>query len=249
MNILVCLSNVPDTASKIKISKDGTKIDSEGLQFVINPNDEFGLTRAIQLKEVIGATLTAVCVGEKPTDQILRKALAIGVDRAIRVNASPTDSLFTSKQIENIFKNGNFDCVIAGKESIDYNGGCVAAMLSARLNIPYVNNCISMEINGNKARCIREINGEKETLSVQIPFVMSSQKGLVEKKDLKIPNMRGIMQARQKTIEVIEATAHTLTHSIKKYGPLPQKEPVELIASDEIDKLVSVLNKKGKIFQ
>ena len=190
MKILVCISHVPDTTSKINFINDDKEFDTNGVQFVINPNDEFGLTRAIWFKEKQGAHITVANVGGNDTEATIRKALAIGADEAIRVNANPTDGAFVAEQLATVVKNGNYDLVICGKESLDYNGGMVPGMLAAHLGYNFVNSCIGLEIDGGNAKVTREIDGGKETLSCATPLVVGGQKGIVEEKDLKIPNMR-----------------------------------------------------------
>ena len=165
MKILVCISNVPDTTSKINFSADQTAFDPSGVQFVINPNDEFGLTRAMWFKEKQGATVHVATVGASGVESTLRKALAIGADEAIRIDAEPTDGSFVAHQLAAVVRSGEYNLIIAGRESIDYNGGMVPGMLSALLNINFVNTCVGLEIEGEKATAIREIDGGKETSS------------------------------------------------------------------------------------
>ena len=200
MKILVCISHVPDTTSKINFTDNDTKFDANGVQFVINPYDEFSLTRAMWFKEKQGATVTVVNVGNASTEPTLRKALAIGADDAIRVNAEVVDGFFVATQLAEVVKNGNFDLVLAGRESIDYNGGMVPGMLATILGYNFVNGCIGLEVEGNSATISREIDGGSEKISADLPLVIGGQKGIVEEKDLRIPNMRGIMMARKKPL-------------------------------------------------
>ena len=204
MKILVCISHVPDTTSKINFTENDTKFDANGVQFVINPYDEFSLTRAMWFKEKQGATVTVVNVGNATTEPTLRKALAIGADDAIRVNTEALDGFFVAKQIAEVVKNGDYDLVLAGRESIDYNGGMVPGMLASILDFNFVNGCIGLEIDGDAATASREIDGGNEKISTNLPLIIAGQKGLVEEKDLRIPNMRGIMMARKKPLSVIE---------------------------------------------
>ena len=247
MKILVCISNVPDTTSKINFTNADTEFDTNGVQFVINPNDEFGLTRAVWFKEQQGATVTVVNVGLADSEATLRKALAIGADDAIRVNANPTDGSFVAKQLSEVAKQGNYDLIIAGKESLDYNGGMVPGMLSALLDYNFVNSCINLTVEGSNAKAIREIDGGKETLSATLPLVVGGQKGLVEEKDLRIPNMRGIMQARTKAITVVEPTNNeTATKAIKFEKPAA-KSAVKLVSPDNLDELINLLHNEAKV--
>lgn len=247
MKILVCISHVPDTTSKINFTNGDSEFDTNGVQFVINPNDEFGLTRAIWFKEKQGANVTVVNVGGTDAEATLRKALAIGADEAIRVNATPTDGFFVAKQLAEVVKNGGYDLVIAGKESLDYNGGMVPGMLAALLGHDFINSCISLEVEGSNAKAVREIDGGKETLSATLPIVIGGQKGLVEEKDLKIPNMRGIMMARQKQLTVLEPVdANSNTKAVKFEKPAP-KSAVKLISPDNLDELVNLLHNEAKV--
>ena len=247
MKILVCISHVPDTTSKINFTENDTKFDTNGVQYVINPNDEFGLTRAMWFKEKQGANVTVVNVGGAETEPTLRKALAIGADAAIRVNTVATDGFSVAKQLAHVVKEGGYDLVIAGRESIDYNGGMVPGMLAALTNANFVNNCISLDIDGTQVKAVREIDRGKEILSTSLPLVIGGQKGLVEESELRIPNMRGIMMARQKPLTVldpIEATNET--SSIKFEKPAP-KGAVKLVSPDNLDELINLLHNEAKV--
>ena len=247
MKILVCISHVPDTTAKINFTNGDSEFDANGVQFVINPNDEFGLTRAIWFKEKAGATVTVVNVGGTDAEATLRKALAIGADEAIRVNAAPTDGFFVAKQLAEVVKNGGYDLVIAGKESLDYNGGMVPGMLAGLTGYDFVNGCISLEVDGETVKAVREIDGGKETLSAKLPLVIGGQKGLVEEKDLRIPNMRGIMQARTKALTLLEPVAASSTTKAVKFEKPAPKSAVKLISPDNLDELVSLLHNEAKV--
>lgn len=247
MKILVCISNVPDTTSKINFTNGDTEFDTNGVQFVINPNDEFGLTRAVWFKEQQSATVTVVNVGLADSEATLRKALAIGADEAIRINANPTDGMFVAKQLAEVAKQGNYDLIIAGKESLDYNGGMVPGMLSAFLGYNFINSCIDLTVEGSNAKALREIDGGKETLSATLPLVIGGQKGLVEEKDLRIPNMRGIMQARTKAITVVEPTNNDTATKAVKFEKPAAKSAVKLVNADNLDELVNLLHNEAKV--
>ena len=245
MKILVCISNVPDTTSKINFTDGDTKFDTNGVQFVINPNDEFGLTRAMWFKEKQGATVHIATVGEASVEPTMRKALAIGADEGIRINTMPTDGYSVAEQLAAVVKDGAYDLVIAGRESIDYNGGMVPGILATMLGMNFVNTCISLEIEGDKATAIREIDGGKETVETTLPLVIGGQKGLVEESDLKIPNMRGIMMARKKALNVIEPIDTTkATKDVSFDKPAP-KGQVKLVNS--VDELVDLLHNEAKV--
>jgi electron transfer flavoprotein beta subunit len=247
MKILVCISHVPDTTSKINFVNGDTEFDTNGVQYVINPNDEFGLTRAVWFQEQQAANVTVVNVGGPDTEPTLRKALAIGANEAIRVNASPTDGFFVAKQLAEVAKNGNYDLIICGKESLDYNGGMVPGMLATLLEANFVNSCIDLKVEGTTAKAIREIDGGKETVSTSLPLIIGGQKGLVEEKDLRIPNMRGIMTARTKVLTVLEpVSADVKTKAIKFEKPAP-KSAVKLISLDNLDELINLLHNEAKV--
>ena len=247
MKILVCISHVPDTTSKINFTDNNATFDPTGVQFVINPYDEFALTRAMWFKEKQDASVTVINVGNASTEPTLRKSLAIGADEAIRVNAEATDGFFVAKQIAEVAKNGNYDLILAGKESIDYNGGMVPGMIASILDYDVVTACIGLEIDGSSATIIREIDGGKETLSGSLPLVIGGQKGLVEEKDLRIPNMRGIMTARKKPLTVVESIAFQNTTTSTNFEKPVPKGACTMITSDNVDELVSLLHEEAKV--
>ncbi|WP_425656433.1 electron transfer flavoprotein subunit beta/FixA family protein [Tenacibaculum ascidiaceicola] len=245
MKILVCISHVPDTTSKINFTDNDTKFDTNGVQYVINPYDEFSLTRAMWFKEKQGASVTVVNVGGASTEPTLRKALAIGADDAIRVNAEPTDGFMVAKELAEVVKNGGYDLVLAGKESADYNGQMVPGMLASLLDFNFVNGCVGVEVDGTNATLDREIDGGEEKVSSTLPMVIAGQKGIVEEKDLRIPNMRGIMMARKKPLNVVEPTgaaAATATQNFEKPAP---KGAVKLV--DNVDDLIDLLHNEAKV--
>jgi electron transfer flavoprotein beta subunit len=247
MKILVCISHVPDTTSKINFTNGDSEFDTNGVQYVINPNDEFGLTRAIWFQEQQGATVTVVNVGGPDTEPTLRKALAIGANEAIRVNANPTDGMFVAKQLAEVIKTGGYDLVIAGKESLDYNGGMVPGMIAGLLGMNFVNSCTELTIDGTIAKDSREIDGGKEIVSTTLPLIVGGQKGLVEEKDLRIPNMRGIMTARTKALTILEPIgAENATKAIKFEKPAA-KQAVKLVSADNLDELINLLHNEAKV--
>ncbi|QZK89403.1 electron transfer flavoprotein subunit beta/FixA family protein [Flavobacterium sp. CHNK8] len=247
MKILVCISHVPDTTSKINFVNGDSEFDTNGVQYVINPNDEFGLTRAIWFQEQQGATVTVVNVGGPDTEPTLRKALAIGANQAIRVNATPTDGFFVAKQLAEVIKNGGYDIVIAGKESLDYNGGMVPGMIAGILGYNFLNSCTNLTVDGTAVKAVREIDGGKETVATTLPLIIGGQKGLVEEKDLRIPNMRGIMTARTKALTILEPVDATVnTKAVKFEKPAP-KSAVKLVSADNLDELINLLHNEAKV--
>ncbi|CAM1369697.1 Electron transfer flavoprotein subunit alpha [Tenacibaculum soleae] len=244
MKILVCISHVPDTTSKINFTDNDTKFDTNGVQYVINPYDEFSLTRAMWFKEKQGASVTVVNVGSASTEPTLRKALAIGADDAIRVNAEPTDGFMVAKELAEVVKNGGYDLVLAGKESADYNGQMVPGMLASLVDFNFVNACVSVEVDGTNVTLDREIDGGEEKVSSVLPMVIAGQKGMVEEKDLRIPNMRGIMMARKKPLAVVEPTGVTASTSTQNFEKPDEKGAVKLV--DNVDALIDLLHNEAK---
>ncbi len=247
MKILVCISHVPDTTSKINFTEGNTKFDTNSVQFVINPNDEFGLTRAMWFKEKQGASVTVINVGGPDTEPTLRKALAIGADAAIRVNTPATDGFSVARQLAKVVEDGSYDLVIAGRESIDYNGGMVPGMIAGLTNANFVNTCISLDIDGTTATATREIDGGKETVTTSLPLVIGGQKGLVEESDLRIPNMRGIMMARKKPLTVLEPITTTPETSSVTFEKPAEKGAVKLVDPGDLDTLVDLLHNEAKV--
>lgn len=247
MKILVCVSSVPDTTSKINFTADKSSFDKNGIQWVINPLDEFALTKAVNLQTSLGATVTVLNVGSAETEAVIRKTLAIGANDAIRVNVEPKDSFSTAKEIAAIAQNGGYDLVLCGKESIDYNGGSVPAMVAQLLDQPFVNAAVGLEINGAEATAVREVEGGKETVSVKLPAVIAGQKGLVDEKELIIPNMRGIMTARTKPLNVVEATSNETKVSSVSFDAVPPRAAVKMVTPDNLDELVRLLHEEAKV--
>lgn len=247
MKILVCISHVPDTTSKINFTENDTKFDSNGVQFVINPYDEFVLTRAMWFKEKQNASVTVISVGTASVEPTLRKALAIGADDAIRVNAEATDGFFVAKQLSEIVLKEGFDLVLCGKESIDYNGGMVPGMISELTGFGFINGCIGLEINENSVNAQREIDGGKESMEGSLPIVIAGQKGIVEEKDLRIPNMRGIMMARKKPMQVVEPVDFTSSSTTLRYEKPSPKGACKMVDSDNLDELINLLHNEAKV--
>lgn len=247
MKILVCISHVPDTTSKINFVENNTQFDTQGVQYIINPNDEFGLTRAMWFKEKEGATVDVINVGGPATESTLRKALAIGADNAIRIHTEALDATQVAKEIVAVIQENDYDLIIAGRESIDYNGGMVPGMIAALTGMNYLNNCIRLEIEGQNATAVREMDGGKETVTTPLPLVIGAQKGLVEESDLRIPNMRGIMMARKKPLSVLEPQhGDPQVQTIAYEKPSP-KGAVKLVEPENIDELISLLHNEAKV--
>ena len=246
MNILVCISKTPDTTAKIAFTEGNTKFDENGVQWIINPYDEwYSLVRAIEIKEKDPTTnIHLITVGGPEAEPIIRKALALGGDEAIRVNINSNDSFVIAQQIAAIAKQGSYDLIMTGKETIDYNSACIGSMLSAILDLPFVSLANHLEMNGNTATIQREIEGGEETNEVILPMIISCQKGMAEQR---IPNMRGIMAARTKPLKVVDPVATNAHTSIKEFSLPPTKTGVKLIAPDQMDELVKLLKEEAKV--
>jgi electron transfer flavoprotein beta subunit len=243
MKFLVCISNVPDTTTKI-IFADNKGLSPAGVQYIINPYDEIALTRALEIKEALGGTVTVINVGPATTEPNIRKALAIGADDAIRVNAEPTDAYFVAAQIAEVVKKNQYDVVLTGRESIDYNGAQVAGMLAEMLGMGCISVATKLDIAGTEATVEREIDGGKEVVTVQLPFVASAQKGMSEPR---IPNMRGIMTARTKPLLVQEPVGSDALTASMTYELPPAKQACKMISPDNVAELVNLLHTEAKV--
>ena len=248
MNILVCISSVPDTTSPINFNNENRSFDTNGITFIINPYDEFCLTKAIFIKEKLGASITVLNIGESTNDAVLRKALAIGADKAVRINQKPKNSRIVANCISDYCLKNSFDLIFCGRESIDYNGGKVPGFVAEKLNIPFVNGCIGMEIHGEVLELKREIDNGYEICESSLPSLIAGQKGLVEEKDLRIPSMRGIMTARTKPLEVIEPNEEFQENiKIVNFEKPEGRSECTFINDDQVEKLIDLLANEAKV--
>ena len=248
MKILVCISNVPDTTTKVKFSDDGKALQTEGIQWIINPWDELALTRALELKESPGSqveNITVITVGPAMVEPTLRKALAIGADDAIRVDADPSDAYVVAGQMAEVVKQKSFDIILCGIESSDHNGSAVGGMLAEFLGYPSVSAVSGVELNGSDITIHREVDGGKEKLTVPAPFVAIVQKGISI--EPRIAAMRGIMMARKKPLEVIPAASiQPLTETMAFELPAP-KAPCVMVDAENVGELVKLLQNEAKV--
>ena len=246
MKILVCISKTPDTTAKIAFTDNNTKFDANGVQWIINPWDEwYALVRAIELKEADPtATLHLATVGTADAEPIIRKALALGGDEAIRVNADGTDSFYVASQLAEIVKQGAYDLILTGKETIDYNGSSIGGMLAGLTGLPYISLATKLEWQGTTATVTREIEGGEEICEVEGPVVISAQKGMAE---ARIPNMRGIMAARTKPLKVVEPVAAEALTTVVGFELPAAKAGVKLVAPDQVEELVRLLHEEAKV--
>lgn len=245
MNILVCITSVPDTTSKISFSDNDTKFVSNGITFIIGPYDDYALARAVELKEAAGSgNITAFHVGEADSEPVIRKALAIGADDAVRVNAPATDGFFVAKQIAEYAKGKNFDLILMGRESIDYNSGIVHGLVGEYLGIPSLSPIMKLDISGNEATMEREIEGGKETLKANLPLVLGCQEPIAE---WKIPSMRGIMSARTKALNVIDPVGTDGGLQFEKYELPAPRTTCKMVSDSQVEELVSLLKSEAKV--
>jgi len=249
MKILVCISKTPDTTAKIAFTNNNTSFSGDGVQWIINPYDEwYSLVRAIELKEKDPSTAVhLVTVGTADVEPIVRKALAIGGDEAIRVNLDSTDPYTVAVQIAEVAKQGGYDLVFTGKETIDYNGSAMGGMVAELLDLPYISLAVKFDVspNGTTATVTREIEGGEEVDESALPLVVSCQKGVAEQR---IPNMKGIMGARTKPLKVVEPVATQPLTQIVSFELPPAKAGVKLVSPDQPEELIRLLHEEARVF-
>lgn len=245
MKILVCISKSPDTTSKIAFAEGNKKFDENGVQYIVNPYDEwYALVRGLELKETLGGNLTIIMVGNVADEAIIRKALAIGADDAVRIDAEPKDAYFTAMQIAEYAKTNGFDLVLTGKETINYNGSQVGGMIAEAMDLPFVSLATKLDVTGSTARMEQEIVGGVQVVEANLPLVVSCAKGMAEQR---IPNMRGIMAARTKPLQVIAPAATEELTSYVEYGLPAAKSAVKMIDPANMDELVALLHNEAKV--
>ena len=243
MNILVCISQAPDTTSRIAFKNGDTEFDANGVQFIVNPYDEwYALVRALELKEAGGGSVTIVTVGDASADPVIRKALAIGADSAVRIDAQPVDSMQTARLIAAHAEGKGYDLILCGKETIDYNGGVVPGLVAALLDLPYVALATKLDVTDGVATALREVTGGEEEVEVTLPAVFSAAKGMAEQR---IPNMRGIMSARTKPLNVESGTAEAAT-KVRVFSLPPAKGACKMIPADQAEELIRLLREEAK---
>ncbi len=245
MKILVCVSVVPDTTTKITFKDNDTIFDKSGVQFIINPYDELALTRAIEIAETNSGSVNVITVGEADCEPVIRKALAMGANEAYRVDAQPINAIFVAQQIAHHAKDNSYDLILTGRESIDYNGGMVQGLIAEILNYPIINVVTELEYKDNTIEANRDIDGGRETVSSAMPCVVSAQKDLCEPR---IPNMRGIMMARSKPLSITEAVGESNYTQVTKYELPPSKTGVKLIDAENAESLIDILHNEEKLF-
>ena len=246
MKILVCISKTPDTTAKIAFTDNNRKFVTEGVQWILNPYDEwYALVRAIEIKEKDPSDLIhLVMIGQADCDAVIRKALALGGDEAIRINANPSDSYFVAAQIAAVAKDAGYDLVLTGKETIDFNGASVGGMVAALLDLPFVSLAAKLDLSGDTVTLVREIEGGEETVEGKLPMVVGCQKGMAEQR---IPNMKGIMGARSKPLKVVEPVATESFTELISFELPPAKKGVKMIPADQAEELITLLHDEAKV--
>jgi electron transfer flavoprotein beta subunit len=243
MKALICISHVPDTTTKIVFEADGKSLNKAGVTFIVNPYDEFGLSRAMEIKEKTNdCHITVICVGTAETEPTIRKALAVGADDAVRIDAQPTDAFFVATQIANWAQGKGYDLIFTGKESIDSNGSAVPGMLAELMDLPLVSFATKLETEGGKASIHREIDGGEEVMESALPVVITCQKGIAE---WRIPNMRGIMAARTKPLSVVPPTGGDMRTRTVQFVQPPAKTGCQYVSAEQPEELVKLLADKG----
>jgi electron transfer flavoprotein beta subunit len=244
MKILVCISKSPDTTSKISFTDNNTKFDENGVQYIVNPYDEwYALVRGLELKEALGGTVTTITVGTATDDPIIRKALAIGADDAVRIDAEPKDAYFVASQITEYAKDQGFDLILTGKETIDYNGSQIGGMIAANLDFPLLSLASKLDIEGSTATLELDITGGSKVVKAELPIVVSCAKGMAEQR---IPNMRGIMAARTKPLNVVAPAAVEELTSFTSYTMPEAKSECKFVDPNNMDELVQLLHNEAK---
>lgn len=245
MKILVCISKTPETTARISFKDNNTAFQEEGVQFIMNPYDEwYALVRAIELQESEGGSVTVAHVGPASNDMIIRKALAIGADDAVRIDKSPSSAFDTASQIAAWAKDKDFDLIFLGKETIDYNGAEIGAMLAELLDLPFISFASKLEMAGNTATVSRDIEGGVEVAELDTPFVLSAAKGLAKQR---IPNMKGIMMAKRKPLEVAQPVDVESRVEVMHFSLPPEKGNVKMIDPENMDELVRLLHEEAKV--
>jgi electron transfer flavoprotein beta subunit len=245
MKILVCVSKTPDTTAKISFNGDSTEFNGAGVQFIMNPYDEwYALVRAVDLAKATGGTVTLINVGTVEDEQIIRKGLALDANDAVRIDMSPKSAMNTAFQIAEYAKANGFDLIFTGKETIDYNGSEVAAMIAEYLDMPFISYASTLEMNGKTATIEREIEGGVEVVEVDAPFVLSAAKGLAEQR---IPNMMGIMKAKSKPLAVVAPQPFNELSTVTHFDMPPAKAGVKMVSPDNMEELVRLLHEEAKV--
>jgi len=245
MKILVCISKAPDTTSKIAFTEGNSKFNVAGVQFIVNPYDEwYALVRGLELKEQLGGTVTTITVGGAENDPIIRKGLAIGADDAVRIDGQSADAFAIAKEISNFATDEGFDLILCGKETINYNGAQVPGLIAEFLDLPFASQATKLEVNGTTATVECDVQGGSQVLEANLPIVLSAAKGMAEQR---IPNMRGIMAARTKKLEVVPSSGAANNSEVVGYSLPPAKSECKYVDADNAEELINLLRNEAKV--
>jgi electron transfer flavoprotein beta subunit len=245
MNILVCISKTPDTTSKVSFTNENREYNSDGISFIMNPYDEwYALVRAIELVEQHGGNVSTITVGDASNDIIIRKALAIGANDAIRIDINPKEAFEAAFQIAEVVKQNTYDLILLGKETIDYNGSVMGSILSGLLKLPYISFATKLDMSGNIFTVTREIEGGEEICQVEGPCVISAAKGMAEQR---IPNMKGIMTSKTKPLNVVAPASYENKVEVVTFTLPGEKKGVKMLSPDQMDELVTLLHEEAKV--
>jgi electron transfer flavoprotein beta subunit len=246
MKILVAISNVPDTTSKIQFTDGDTKFNGAGVTFIVNPYDEwYALVRALELKEAgLAEKVCMIHVGLADSEATIRKGLALGADEAVRVDADAPDALFVAEQIAAYANANGFDLIMVGKETINYNGSSVGAMIAGLNDLPFISMATKLDLAGGTVTAEQDTDDGAQLVSCNLPLVVSCAKGMAEQR---IPNMRGIMAARTKPLAVIPAIGSVAGTSVKTFSLNPGRTSCKMLGEDQMDELVKLLHTEAKV--
>lgn len=246
MKILVAISNVPDTTTKIQFTDNDTKFNAAGVTFIINPYDEwYALVRALELKEAgVAEKVTIVHVGLAESEATIRKGLALGADDAVRIDADAPDAMFVAEQVANYAKSNGYELVLTGKETINYNGSAVGGMIAGFMDTPFISLATKLDVAGHVITAEHDIDGGTRVVECEIPLVVSCAKGMAEQR---IPNMRGIMAARTKPLTVVAVQGGLMHTSVKSFALNAGRTTCKMLSEDQMDELVNLLHTEAKV--
>ncbi len=245
MKFLVCISKVPDTTARIAFTDNNTKFSESGVTFIINPYDEwYALVRALEIKEASGGSVTVINVGKADNEQIIRKALALGADDAVRIDLDPADAYQVAANIAAYAKAEHYDIILTGKETIDYNGGVVGGMIAELMDLPYISLASKLNVEGSKLKVERELDGIKEVAEANIPCVISAQKGMAE---ARIPNMRGILASKTKPVKIITPVETAVNAGVNAFSLPAEKTGCKMISAENAGELISLLHNEARV--
>ena len=247
MNIFVTLKRLPDSETKVKVSGDGKTLDKTDVKFIVNPYDENALEQAVVLNQKHGGETTIINVDTELFTKEIRTGLAMGIEKAIFIKiAENADNFAVAKSIADALKDKNMDMLLLGKQAIDDDSHAIGQIVATMLNVPCVSDISSLEIEGNKAKIKRAIEGGDEIIEIELPAVFTCDKSL---NNPRLPSFMGIKKAKQKEIVEINAEATESTLKIEKMVLPPQRTAGLFIGEgvDAIPELIKRLKEEAKV--